>query len=106
LERLELPADERNTVTGCLRPQKQRRRMAADKARPLGCFLPPHAQASRAFCSLRQAATCRVLPSRIRAGKWLASTAVTLLRSASAVADGGELLGEAAAEGRHECEEA
>jgi hypothetical protein len=36
----------------------------------------------------------------------LASTAVAGPPSASAVADGGELLGEAAAEGRHECEQA
>jgi hypothetical protein len=34
------------------------------------------------------------------------STAVTVPPSASAVADGGELLGQAAAEGRHACEEA
>jgi hypothetical protein len=35
-----------------------------------------------------------------------ASTAVTVPPSASAVADGGELLGQPAAEGRHACEEA
>jgi hypothetical protein len=37
---------------------------------------------------------------------WPASAAVTVPPSASAVADGGELLGQAAAEGRHEYEEA
>jgi hypothetical protein len=36
----------------------------------------------------------------------LASTAVTVPPSASAVAEGGELLGQAATEGRHESEEA
>jgi hypothetical protein len=36
----------------------------------------------------------------------LANTAVSVPPSASAVADGGELLGQAAAEGRHACEEA
>jgi hypothetical protein len=34
------------------------------------------------------------------------STAVTVAPSASAVANGGELLGQATAEGRHECEKA
>ena len=50
--------------------------MAADKARPLGCFLPPQAQASRASCSLRQAATRHVLTSQIRAAKWACQSGV------------------------------
>ena len=44
-------------------------------------------------------------PSSMRIAQ-VAPPEVTVPPSASAVADGGELLGQAAAEGRHECEEA
>ena len=67
-------------------PQKWQRWMAADKARLEG-----------ALSAFRD---CSVEAVR------LAGTAVTVPPSASAVADGGELLGQAAAEGRDECEEA